>query len=185
MYDIGTYVAPDGIRCMISSWQKITDNSIPPRSKVNGAYVNTCLIKSEALNNGYDEAIVIDGTGHVIEGSAENLFIVKNGVVITPGKTSDILEGITRNSIVSIAKSLGYKVIYREIDRTELYIADEVFLTGTAAKLSPVIEIDHRKIGNGNIGKTTKQIQDFYFSLLVNEKDGVSENMQNWLTPVY
>jgi branched-chain amino acid aminotransferase len=181
LYPLGDYVPTGGMKCMTSSFERVGDNSIPARLKVNGAYVNTAFAKTEALENGFDEAIVLDRNGHAVEGSAENLFIVREGVLITPSTSSDILEGITRKSVIEIAKNENIEVVEREIDRTELYFADEVFLTGTGAKVSPVTEIDRRAINNGKVGSISQKIQDIYFKAVKGE---ISE-YKSWLTAVY
>ncbi len=165
---LGRYLNTDrGIRAQISSWRRVPDNAIPPRGKLTGSYVNTALAKSESLFAGYEEAILLDGEGHVTEGSAENIFIVKNGVAITPPESSDILIGITRQTIMMLCKNdLKISVVERNIDRSELYLADEIFLVGTGAEVTPVIEIDNRTIGNGKTGQITAKIKDTYFRLV-------------------
>src|SRR5438309_7119366 len=140
----GNYVDIErGIRCMVSTWRRIDDNAAPARAKITGIYVNSALAKTEAMSNGYDEAIMLTHEGHVCEGSAENIFIVRDGSFITPPETDNILEGITRASLIHlITEEMGLDVVQRSIDRSELYVADEVFLCGTGAQVSPVIEID-------------------------------------------
>ena len=150
----GQYIDTEGgIRAQVSTWRRTDDNAIPARGKITGAYVNGALAKSEAQLNGYDEAIVLTQDGHVSEGSAENLFIVKAGKLITPPVTDNILEGITRRRLMAVARErLEVPVEERQIDRTELYNADEVFLCGTGAQLSPVVEIDRRAIARRPAG---------------------------------
>ena len=179
----GQYIDTEGgIRAMVSSWRRTDDNAIPARGKITGAYVNGALAKSEAQLNGFDEAIVLTADGHVSEGSAENLFIVRNGVLITPPVTDNILEGITRRRLLEIARTdLGVETVERSIDRTELYGADEVFLCGTGAQISPVIEIDRRQIGGGRPGPTTKDLSRRYFDAV----RGKVPAYRDWLTPVY
>jgi len=179
----GNYVDIDaGIRCQISSWRRIDDNAAPARAKVTGIYINSALAKTEANENGFDEAIVLTQEGHVSEGSAENLFIVRNGVVITPPASDNILEGVTRNVMSILAREdLGLTVVERSIDRSELYVADEVFLCGTGAQVSPVIEIDRRTIGTGKPGAITRDLQKLYFDVV---KGRVEERL-DWLHPVY
>ncbi|MBI2724379.1 MAG: branched-chain amino acid transaminase [Chloroflexi bacterium] len=156
-----------GIRCQTSTWRRVPDTSIPARAKVNGLYVNSALAKTEAVENGYDEAIMLNDDGHVSEGSGENLVMVRHGRLITPARSDNVLEGITLDSIFTLAKQeLGLEVIERTIDRTELYIADEVFLTGTAAHLSPVTEVDRRTVGSGTIGPVTRQLQTLFFDAI-------------------
>ncbi len=179
----GQYIDTEGgIRAQVSTWRRTDDNAIPARGKITGAYVNGALAKSEAQLNGYDEAIVLTQDGHVSEGSAENLFIVKNGKLITPPVTDNILEGITRRRLMMVARErLEVPTEERSIDRTELYTADEVFLCGTGAQLSPVVEIDRRRIGSGRAGPITRQLHDIYFGAV----RGREEAYRDWLTPVY
>jgi branched-chain amino acid aminotransferase len=169
------------MKCCVSSWRRVNDSAVPARAKIVGAYVNTAFAKSEAVRNGYDEAIVLDDAGHAVEGSAENLFIVRDGKIITPPVTDNILEGITRKTVMTIAADLGYEVAERSIDRTELYFADEVFLTGTGAKVSSVTEIDGYKIGGGQVGGISQRIQERYFDAV----KGAIEKYKGWLTAVY
>ena len=159
------------ISVCISSWDRISDNSIPPRAKISGSYVNAAFQKTEALLNGYDEALVLAANGkHVSEGSAMNVFMVKNGNLITPPGTDEILEGITRDTVIKLAKdSENIDVIERSIDRTELYIADELFFCGTGAQISPIGSVDKRAIGNGEMGPLTKRLQELYFRVVKNE----------------
>ena len=179
----GQYIDTEGgIRAQISTWRRTDDNAIPARGKITGAYVNGALAKSEAQLNGFDEAIILNADGHVSEGSAENLFIVKNGAVITPSATDNILEGITRRRLIDMARTdLGAEVRERSIDRTELYGADEVFLCGTGAQISPVIEIDRRTIGTGRPGPITRELSRAYFDAV----RGRLPAYRDWLTPVY
>jgi branched-chain amino acid aminotransferase len=179
----GAYVDVEkGIRCMVSSWRRIDDNAAPARAKVTGIYVNSALAKTEANQNGYDEAIVLTQEGHVSEGSAENLFIIRDGVLITPPASDNILEGVTRKVIMEIGGAdLGLKVVERSIDRSELYIADEVFLCGTGAQVSPVLEIDRRVIGDGEMGPITRELQKLYFDICY----GRVEERLDWVTPIY
>ena len=179
----GQYIDTEGgIRAQVSSWRRTDDNAIPARGKITGAYVNGALAKSEAQLNGFDEAIVLTADGHVSEGSAENLFIVKNGVLITPPVTDNILEGITRQRLIEIAGAdLEVATHERSIDRTELYTADEVFLCGTGAQISPVIEIDRRPVGSGRPGPIAKELSRRYFDAV----RGRAPAYRDWLTPVY
>ncbi|TGM52591.1 branched-chain amino acid transaminase [Leptospira vanthielii] len=171
----------NGLTTVVSSWQRFSDNQIPTLSKVSGGYVNSALAKSEAVQNGMDEAIFLDARGFVSEGSAENLFIVRDGVIHTPTIPSSILEGITRRSIIQIAKDLGYQVVERDIARSELYIADELFFSGTGVQVAWVKEVDRRMIGEGTIGPITKKIQSVFFEAV----RGDQPNYMSWLTPVY
>lgn len=179
----GQYIDTEGgIRAQVSSWRRTDDNSIPARGKITGAYVNGALAKTEAQMNGFDEAIVLAQDGHVSEGSAENLFIVKHGKLVTPAVTDNILEGITRRRLMQVAlERLEVPTEERSIDRTELYSADEVFLCGTGAQLSPVVEIDRRPVGTGRPGPITRQLHDIYFGAV----RGREEAYLDWLTPVY
>ena len=179
----GQYIDTEGgIRAQVSSWRRTDDNAIPARGKITGAYVNGALAKSEAQLNGYDEAIVLTADGHVSEGSAENLFIVKRGTLITPPVTDNILEGITRRRLLELARDdLEIPTLERCVDRTELYTADEVFLCGTGAQISPVIEIDRRQIGGGRPGPVAKALSARYFDAV----RGRIEAYRDWVTPVY
>ncbi len=171
-----------GLKCRISSWTRLSDKMIPTRAKASGGYLNSALAKSEVLMEGFDEAIFLDDAGNISEGSAENIFIVRDNQLITPPLTASILEGITRRTIIDLAENeMGLKVIERGFNRTELYIADEVFFCGTGVQVAWIKEIDHRIIGQGVIGKHTKAIQDRYFNI-VNGNDSAHEN---WLSPVY
>ena len=179
----GPYLDPEkGARCCISSWRRIDDNMIPPRAKVTGLYVNSALAKTEAWENGYDEAILLAQDGHVSEGSGENIFIISDGKLVTPSSSDNILKGITRDTIIKLAKSeFGIDTIERPIDRSELYIADECFMTGTAANVTPVTEIDHRSIGHGKVGTITKKIQQLYYDII----RGKNPKYLDWCTPAY
>lgn len=164
----GNYLDLDaGIRCQTSTWRRVPDTSIPARAKVNGLYVNSALAKTEAIENGFDEALMLNDDGHVSEGSGENLVIVRHGKLITPARSDNVLEGITLESVFELARAeLGLEIIERTVDRSELYIADECFLTGTAAHISPVIEVDRRTVGNGAVGPTTKKLQELFFDAI-------------------
>jgi len=171
-----------GCRCCVSTWRRIDDNMIPPRAKVTGLYANSALAKTEAWENGFDEAILLNQYGHVSEGSGENIFLVVEGRLVTPPSSDNILVGITRNTIIDLAKNeLGIDTMERSIGRNELYIADECFLTGTAAHVTPVIEIDHRRIGEGAIGEITKKLQQLYFGVV----RGKNPRYIDWCTPAY
>jgi len=178
----GNYIDIDsGIRCATVATRRTSDLAIPARAKVVGNYVNSAFSKTEAMLNGHDEAIVLTESGKVSEGSAENLFLLRGDTLITPGLNDDILEGITRAAVVEIAREMGLKVSERSIDRSELYIGDELFLCGTGAQISPVIEVDHRAIGSGEIGPITKRIQERYFAAV----QGRVPEYSHWLTPIY
>ena len=179
----GNYVDIErGIRCQVSSWRRIDDNAAPARAKITGIYVNSALAKSEAMENGYDEAIMLTQDGHVCEGSAENIFLIRDGKVYTPPTSDNILEGLTRLAMMELLKKeLDMEVIERSIDRSELYVSDEVFLCGTGAQISPVVEIDHRPIGNGEVGEVVSRLQQLYFEIV----RGTNSKYRHWLTPVY
>ncbi|HLQ28729.1 MAG TPA: branched-chain amino acid transaminase [Ktedonobacteraceae bacterium] len=180
---VGSYIETTGMRCCVSSWRRVDDNAIPARAKVTGAYVNSALAKSEAMQNGFDEAIMLTHEGHVSEGSAENIFLVMNGELVTPAPTENILLGITRETVMELARrELGRITRERQIDRTELYIADEIFMCGTGAQLAPVISVDHRLIGNGQIGPISASIQQLYFDVV---RGCMPEYRAQWCTPVY
>jgi branched-chain amino acid aminotransferase len=180
---MGNYVEIDnGIRCAVSTWRRVPDCALPARAKVTGGYINSALAKSEALENGFDEAIVLTESGHVSEGSAENVFLLKDGVFVTPPVTDDILEGVTRRLVMGlIEKELQLPVVERSIDRTELYTGDELFLCGTGAQVSPVIEVDRRPIGDGRVGEFTHELQQLYFAAV----RGDNPTYADWSLPVY
>ena len=170
------------IRCTVASWRRVNDNMIPARGKVSGLYVNSSLAKTEAVESGFDEAIMLTEDGHVSEGTGENVFLLRNGVLVTPAVSDDILEGITRRTIMQIAQDeLQIDTVERSVDRTELYIADELFLVGTGAQISPVREVDGRVIGDGGIGAVTRALQDLYFDIV----RGGNAGYRSWCAPVY
>jgi branched-chain amino acid aminotransferase len=179
----GKYIEKEeGAKVGVSSWRRISDNAVPARAKITGAYINSALIKTDAVMNGFDEAIVLTQAGHVSEGSAENLFIVRDGKLITSPVTEDILEGITRSTLIELAgKELGIETIERPIDRTELYVAEEAFFCGTGVQIVAITEIDHRPVETGKIGPIVTQLRDLYFSIARGERDDYME----WVTPVY
>lgn len=160
LYDAVPILDPKGARLKTSHWRRVSDQMIPARAKVNGAYVNSALAKQDALDSGYDDCVFLDADGHVCELHAANIFLVRQGKLITPGNTTDILEGINRDTILTIAKNLQLEVAERTVDLTELYVADEVFACGTSANIAPIIEIDGRVIGTGKPGKTTLTLQN-------------------------
>lgn len=171
-----------GIRCAISSWRRVDDNMAPARAKITGIYINSALAKTEAVERGYDECIFLNAAGKVAEGSGENLFLVKDGKLITPSADQNILEGITRRTVIElVAQEWGREVEQRAVDRTELYVADEVFLTGSGAEITPVIEIDERSIGDGTIGSLTSKLQHLYSDVI----HGKRKEYFSWLTPCY
>ncbi|HXH04931.1 MAG TPA: aminotransferase class IV [Candidatus Nitrosotenuis sp.] len=176
VYEATPIVPQDGARLKTSVWRRIPDYAIPSRAKVNGAYVNSVLAKQDAIDSGYDDCIFLDSHGHVCELSAANIFLVRSGVLITPDATSDLLEGINRRSIIELARDNGIKVEERTVDLTELYIADEVFMSGTSAFVAPVAEIDARVIGGGSIGPLTNRLRKLHSAHLDTHTD------KGWLT---
>ena len=180
---LGDYVnTSDGLDVMVSSWRRMPDNSIPARSKATGIYINSALAATEAKENGFDEAIMLTQDGCVSEGSAMNLFIVRDGALITTPVTADILEGITRQTIIQVAREqMSIETSIRPIQRTELYVTDELFFCGTGAQVAPVTSVDRRPVGGGNPGELTMKLQALYFSIVQN---GLHE-YSNWLTPTY
>jgi len=171
-----------GARCCVSSWRRVDDNMIPPRAKITGLYVNSALAKTEAFESGFDEAILLTQDGHVSEGSGENIFLVMNGRLVTPPIADNILVGITRETVMTLAREeLGIETVERSIGHSELYTADECFMTGTAAHVTPVTEIDHRNVGNGQIGEISRRLQDLYFDVI----QGKNQKYLNWCTPAY
>ena len=171
-----------GIKCSVSSWIRIDDNMVPPRGKITGLYINNAFAKTEAILNGFDEAIMMTSQGHVSEGSGENIFLVINGQLVTPSCTDRILMGITRDTVIQLARNeLGIDTIERHVDRSELYLAEECFLTGTAAHITPVAEIDHHKVSEGTIGKITRALQKIYFDV----ECGKNKKYLHWCTPAY
>jgi branched-chain amino acid aminotransferase len=177
----GNYVDVDhGIRVMSSSWRRNADEALPARGKLVGGYVNMAFQKSEAELNGFDEALVMTPNGHASEGSAANLFMVRNGVLLTPPVSDDILEGVTRNAILALAKDLDIPTEIRSIDRSELYVCDEIFMCGTGVQVSPVIEIDHRAVGSGAIGPVCKAIAERYFAAV----RGSLPEYRHWLSTI-
>ncbi len=178
----GRYLDMDSCRCSVSSWRRPDDNVIPPQVKMTGIYINSALTKTEAMQNGFDEGIMLSPDGHVSEGSGENIFLVEDGRLITPAIYNNILMGITRDTVITLAKNeLGLETVERSIVRNELYTADECFLTGTAAHITPVSEIDNRKIGDGSIGPVTSRLQELYFDII----KGNNARYLDWCTPVY
>jgi branched-chain amino acid aminotransferase len=165
-----------------SSWRRIDDNIIPARGKISGAYANSAFIKSDALNAGFDEALVLTQSGHVSEGSAENVFMYRDGMLVTPSVTDNILEGITRRTVMELARQeMGLEVVERSIDRTEIYLCEELFLTGTAAQITAVTRIDHRPIGEGVMGKVTTRLREIFDDVV----RGCNPKYRHWNISVY
>lgn len=171
IYPVGEILPLSGAHVCVSSWQRTADNAIPSRAKINGSYINASLMKNEALLNGYDEAIAIDQHGHVSEGTIANLFLVKDGVLITPSASTDILEGITRDSVLRLAEYFKIPVVERAIDRSELYTADEAFFCGSSARITPILSIDRRVVGNSNkSGRIASKLTQGYSAIQSGEK---------------
>ncbi len=180
---VGDYIELTGMTCCVSSWRRVDDNAIPARTKISGAYVNSAFAKSEAIQNGFDEAIMLTHDGHVSEGSAENIFLITNGELLTPAPSENILLGITRETIMELARrELGMITRERQVDRTELYEADEIFMCGTGAQIAPVVEVDHRPIGTGRLGSVSSTLQKIYFDVVRGNRP---EYREQWCTPVF
>ena len=175
------FLGGKGSHCCTSSWRRVDDTMIPARGKICGIYVNSCLAKTEAWENGFDEAILLTQDGHVSEGSGENIFLVIKGNLITPPSSDNILMGITRDTVIKLAKNeLGIDTIERHVDRSELYLADECFFSGTAAHIAPIVEVDHRTVGTGDIGKITLELQKLFKEVIL----GRNPKYLDWYTLV-
>lgn len=185
-WDWGKYLGDEaienGVDVCVSSWTRITSNSLPAMAKASANYMNSQLIKMEAILNGFAEGIALDDRGYVSEGSGENIFVVKNGKIYTPPLGASILPGITRDSVIKIAQELGIEVYETSIQRAALYVADEVFFTGTAAEITPIRSIDRIIIGSGKRGKITRRLQEVFFEIVKGERP--APNQENWLTYV-
>ncbi|MGL4653048.1 MAG: branched-chain amino acid transaminase [Cetobacterium sp.] len=183
-WEWGAYLGEDGlengIKVCVSSWRRPAPNTLPALAKASGNYLSSQLIKMEALENGFEEGIALDYSGNISEGSGENIFLVKNGELLTPPVASSSLAGITRDAVIQLAKDLNLVVKFETLPREFLYLADEIFLTGTAAEITPVKSVDNIEIGNGSRGKITKLIQDEFFKVVTGE----NEKYQSWLTSV-
>lgn len=179
----GQYVEnEEGSHVTISSWRRIDDNMIPARGKIGGSYVNSAFIKTDAQRSGFDEAIVLNADGHVAEGSAENIFLVRKGVICTPPVTENILEGITRRTVIMLLKEeMGVDVIERPIDRTEVYLAEEIFFCGTGVQIAAINKVDHRPIGTGEMGPVTAKLRKIYFDVV----KGRNPKYRKFCYPVY
>lgn len=172
----------EGAHVGVSSWRRVDDNNIPARGKIGGAYVNSAFAKTDAQLAGFDEAIVLNNAGHVSEASAANFFMVRNGVVITPPITEDILEGITRSTIATLLRDeFGLTVVERDIDRTELYLAEEAFFAGTGAQIVAITRIDHRTVADGKMGAIVSELRDLFFNVV----RGKVQKYRHWCLPVY
>ena len=181
MFPFGELFNKNGIKVGVSSWRRIHDISTPPLAKMGGNYLNSILATQESKRNGYDEAVLLDHLGNISEAPGENIFIIRDEKLLTPPTSSSALEGITKDSVIKIAKDLGYQIVEREIPRTEIYFSDEVFLTGTAAEITPVISVDDKKIGDGKVGKITGKIRTIYSDITM----GRNKKYSKWITPVY
>jgi branched-chain amino acid aminotransferase len=179
----GLYVKKDtDAHLTVSSWRRIDDNVIPARGKISGAYANSALIKTDAVLSGFDDALVLNQDGHISEASAMNVFMVRDGVLITPPVTDNVLEGITRRSVMTLAeKMLGLSVLERPIDRTEFFICDEIFLTGTAVQVAAATKVDHHLVGKGVMGPITAQLREHFFAVV----RGQNPDFKGWIKPVY
>ena len=180
-FPIGAYLPTSGLAAKTSTWRRTSDDVIPARGKLTGAYINTALAVDEAHDFEADEAIFLTQDGHVSEGGGANVFMVRDGTLITPPVTDDILEGITRDTLLCLAGDLGMRVQQRQIDRTELFIADEVFFCGTGAQVAPCVQVDGRGVGDGKIGPISKRLGDLYFAVA----RGDDQRHPEWRTPVY
>lgn len=181
MFPFGELFNKNGIKVGVSSWRRIHDISTPPLAKMGGNYLNSILATQESKRNGYDEAVLLDHLGNISEAPGENIFIIRDGKLLTPPPSSSALEGITKDSVIKIAKDLGYQTVEREIPRTEIYFSDEVFLTGTAAEITPVISVDGKTVGDGKVGKITGKIRTIYSDITM----GKNKKYSKWITPVY
>jgi branched-chain amino acid aminotransferase len=179
----GRYIEKEeGAHVCISSWQRVDDNATPARAKITGAYINSAFAKTDAVLSGYDEALVLTQAGHISEGSAENFFMVRNGHLITPPVTSNILEGITRDTIMVLAREeMGLRVIERNIDRSEIYVCEEAFLTGTGCQVTAITQVEYRPIGAGVIGPIVTRLRELYFDVV----KGRNARYRHWCAPVY
>jgi branched-chain amino acid aminotransferase len=176
------YIESDEAHVTISSWRRIDDNAIPARGKITGAYVNSAFLKTDAHRSGFDEVLVLTNEGHISEGSAMNVFMVRDGILVTPPVTENILEGITRRTVITLAREeLRIEVVERPIDRTEIYLCEELFLTGTAAAVAPVTRVDHRPVGDTRIGPVTDQLRALYDDVV----RGRLTRYRHWVEPVY
>ncbi len=179
----GSYIPnEEGSRVTFSAWRRIDDNMIPARGKITGAYANSAFIKTDAALAGFDEALVLDQNGHISEGSAENFFMVRDGVAITPPVTTNILEGITRRTVMHLLQhEMGVPVEVRDIDRTEVFVADEAFFCGTGVQIVAITEVDHRPVGTGKMGPIVRQLRQLYFDIV----RGKNARYRDWNVPVY
>jgi branched-chain amino acid aminotransferase len=179
----GRYIEKEeGVHAGFSAWRRVDDNAIPARAKITGSYINSALAKTDAFLNGYDEALVLTQDGHISEGSAENFFLVRDGRLVTPPITANILEGITRDTIITLAREeMGLETVERSIDRSEVYICDEAFFCGTGVQVAAITQIDHRPVGTGTIGPVVGRIRDLYFDVV----KAKNPKYKHWCAPVF
>jgi branched-chain amino acid aminotransferase len=179
----GRYIEnEEGVHVCISAWRRVDDNAVPARAKITGAYINSAFAKTDAVMGGYDEALVLTQSGDISEGSAENFFMVRDGCLITPPVTSNILEGITRDTVIELAREeMGLKTVQRPIDRSEIYICDEAFLCGTGVQVAAITRVEHRPIGQGVLGPVVTRLREVYFDAV----KGRNPTYSHWCTPVY
>lgn len=179
----GRYIEQEeGAHVCISAWRRVDDNMAPARAKITGAYINSALVKTDALLSGYDEALVLTHSGHISEGSAENFFMLRDGCLVTPPVTSNILEGITRDTIIELAREeMGLRTVERSIDRSEVYICQEAFFVGTGVQVAAITQVEHRPIGTGQLGPLVSRMRELYFEVV----RGNVPKYRHWCTPVY
>ena len=179
----GRYIEKEeGAHVCISAWRRVDDNAVPARAKITGAYVNSALAKTDAQLDGYDEALVLTQDGHISEGSAENVFIVRNGQLVTPPVSSNILEGITRDTVIELAREeMGLETVERAIDRSEIYVCDEAFFCGTGVQVAAITQVEHRPVGTGTIGPVVSRLREVYFDVV----KGRNAKYRHWCTPIY
>jgi branched-chain amino acid aminotransferase len=179
-FPLGGYVATEGLRVALSAWQRVNDNAVPARGKITGSYVNACLAVEDAKAAGYGEALLLTSEGHVAEASSANLFVITDGEIATPPLSDDVLPGVTRNAVITLIRDLGYTFVERKVDRTELYTADEVFLTGTGVQIAAIASIDDRPVGDGGSYPITTALQEAYFAAV----RGLDPRYSSWLTRI-
>lgn len=177
----GKYFEKEGIEVIVSSWRRLSGQTVPILAKVTGHYVNSVLAKLEALNRGFDDAILLNEQGRVCEGSGENIMAVKDGIIITPPLSAGILDGITRRSLMEVAGDAGFRIVERDMERSELYTADELFFVGTAAEITPILKVDGRTVGSGNVGPVASKLKILFTDVV----KGRVDKYRKWLDPVW
>jgi len=179
----GRYIEKEeGAHVCISGWRRVDDNAVPARAKITGSYINSALAKTDAVLDGYDETLVLTQDGHISEGSAENFFMVRNGQLLTPPVSSNILEGITRDTVIELAREeMGLETIERSIDRSEVYVCSEAFFCGTGVQVAAITQVEHRPIGTGTIGPVVSRLREIYFDVV----KGKNPKYRHWCTPIY